>query len=138
MPDIEQLTEELTQLKTLISDLQIPTEKPVTEQTHWYDRFISVKKISTDSSGLANSAFLEILKSQLNNHLLQAELALAMQNQSSWHLQLQAAAKLLAQQLSEQAALAEQIQQLAEATISPVVPESLDIQGLITELKGLR
>ncbi|MGJ8662493.1 MAG: hypothetical protein ACSHWU_02535 [Marinicella sp.] len=138
MPNKEDFVAELTQIRGEINALQIPTETKEVSDPHWYERFISVKKISEESSSISNSASLAILKSRLNNHLLQAELAMVMQNQSAWQLQLESGSQLILQQLPLQTDLVSQLAQMAEKQITPSIPEGLGIQSIIAELQGMR
>ncbi len=134
-PDTASLKQSLQNLVEKVKSLELPTVEAA-DEGHWYDRFISVKKISDDSE-LTSSVQLMELKMQLDRQLYQAGLNLTMQQQTGWQDTLNQSANLLAQQLSTEQALVEQIKSLAAQKVVADVPADLNIDVLIKELKGL-
>ncbi len=133
VPDAEPLRQELQALSLAVKGLELPTVE-TDDDSQWYDRFISVKKISDDSA-LNSSVQLMELKVQLDRLLYQAGLNLTMQQQEGWQSSLHQAANLLQQQLPQQA-LVKQLNDLASEQVRVVVPADLGIGALVNELKG--
>ncbi|WP_154222829.1 hypothetical protein [Marinicella rhabdoformis] len=136
-PDNSILFSELQSLKQQVKALTLSTQKADTSEDSWYHRFISVKKIETDGT-LADSHELHLLKAQLTQHLLQAEWALTLQQESAWNQQLKAAAIALREQMPKQTALVKQLNDLATKRIIALLPTPSGIHDVINELKGLR
>ncbi len=138
-PDTQALAERLQTIKQQLDAVVLPAKEPLAsdENTAWYARFVSVKKIA-DESQIRDSTELALVKAQLSQHLFQAQLALALSEQELWTEQLQQAAQLLQKQLPDQSGLINVLQQLSAAAIRPQLDDDIDIRSIIDELNGLR
>ena len=136
-PDNSLLFTQIQSLKQKINTLTLPTQETENTETSWYNRFISVKKIESEGT-LADSHALHLLKAQLTQHLLQAEWALTLQQETAWNQQLNAAAKALSEQMPKQKTLVKQLRNLANKPITAALPSPSGIDNVISELKGQR
>ncbi len=136
-PDSNQLNQQLTDLNKQVNSLTLKVETKEATSSAWYEKFISVKKIS-NTGQLNSSADLAILKAHLNQSLINAKLALILQDQLNWQQQLVAAAQLLADQFSAENELVNQFKSLAEQRIQVKVPESVDLVGIVNQLREQR
>ncbi len=133
--DINQWQQQLDLISQKITAMKLTTE-PVSEksQSAWYDRFISIKKISNDRQ-LSNQHTLMLLKTTLINHLQQAGWALTLSQQNNWSHHLTTAAELLP---DSERALKQQLSTLAQTNIARGPTNTADIDAVIEELKGMR
>lgn len=135
-PDLVAMQQTLKNLDGTVNEIQLETEA-TTDETSWYHRFVSVKKISDDSA-IASSAALVDLKLAIKRQLYLAQLMLSLQDQSGWENSLNQAAELLQDNLPEQTQLLNKLNTLAQQSLLPVVPSEFDTAGLIAQLNGLR
>ncbi|MCX7552379.1 hypothetical protein OS175_00690 [Marinicella sp. S1101] len=135
-PDIQAMQQTLKGLDGAVNQIQLQTETAAAEG-NWYDRFVSVKKISDDSSITSSAALVE-LKLSIKRQLYLAHLMLSLQDQSGWQNSLMQAAELITDNFPEQTQLANEIKTLAQLSLLPKVPKEFDTQALIAQLNGLR
>lgn len=134
--DLVALRKQLDVVEKKVDDLELETESQ-TEDGSWYDRFISVKKISADANVESSIALVEI-KTALKRTLYEAKLFLSLQDQNGWQNSLIQLNDMVAQKLPKQDQLKTQIQNLANQAVVNDVPEAFDTEAIISELKGLR
>jgi len=136
-PDLEQIDQQLQALKTTVHALQVSTETNDSDETKWYERFVSVKKIETESN-ISSTAQMVTFKTELNRLLYQAKLYLMLSDQVGWQSSLNAAAKWVKDEMPENKALSSRITALADQAIVADIPKQLDVAAVIDELSGLR
>jgi len=141
LPQVEQLKQQLDEIRMAVNALQLITktnqQTSADSQSSWYDRFISVKKIDEDN-GVQSSTELILLKTNINRNLYEAGLYLVLQDQQAWQLSLKESASQLKQHMPKQSELIETIQNLAQQKVSVELPDQIDVQSMIDQLKGMK
>ncbi len=136
-PDIKEIDQQLQALKSIINHLQVSTQENTEEEPQWYEKFVSVKKIETDSS-LNSTAKLVAFKTELSRLLYQARLYLMLNDQDGWQSSLTEAESWVKGEMPENKSLADRIKALANQVVVAQIPSQLDIPALIDQLNGLR
>lgn len=137
VPDLGQLSQQLEALKSTVNELQVPTQQAASDEPQWYERFVSVKKIETDSS-ISSTAQLIAFKTELNRLLYQAKLYLLLSDQAGWQSSLSAASQWVKQEMPAQGELSNRLMSLADQTVVAVIPSEVNIVSVIDALNGLR
>ena len=136
-PNIKAIDQQLQALKTTINNLQIPTQEKSAEESQWYEKFVSVKKIATDSS-LNSTAKLVAFKTELSRLLYQARLYLMLNDQDGWQNSLSEAESWVKVEMPENSDLADRIKALGNQIVVAQIPSQINITTLIDQLSGLR
>ena len=136
-PDTAAIEQQLQAVKTSVDELQLTTEDQADAELKWYERFISVKKITTETN-ISSTTELVNFKTELNRLLYQARLYLVLNDQIGWQNSLTAAANWTQQEMPEQQSLSSRFMNLSKQSIVASLPEDLNVNAVINELKGLR
>ncbi|TDR23448.1 hypothetical protein [Marinicella litoralis] len=136
-PDFDDLRQQLSDLKLTVDELKLTTEDAEVEESSWYSRLVTVKKIANDEAINSTAKLIEF-KTALKQALFQAGLYLTVHDQQGWSDSLTEAVELMKQQMPGQQAVIRQLNQLAKQAVVIELPAEIDIQSLIDELKGLR
>jgi hypothetical protein len=137
VPDLAQLSQQLQTLQSSVNDLQVSTQQAASDEPKWYERFVSVQKIETDSS-ISSTAQLIAFKTELNRLLYQAKLYLMLSDQAGWQSSLSAASQWVKQEMPEHVELSNRIMSLAAQTVVAVIPSEVNIASVIDAMNGLR
>ncbi|MCF6299694.1 MAG: hypothetical protein L3J52_01010 [Proteobacteria bacterium] len=89
----------------------------------WYSKLVSVKKID-DSSRIKSSAFLHVIKTQINQSLLLAEIAAYSKNQVQWQKQLNKTKSLLELHFPQKTSAMNIIQSLLNTQVFKELPNN--------------
>lgn len=137
VPDVGELKQQLTTLKTAVDAFTLNTSAAPKEEGSWYSQLITVKKIANDEAINSTAKLLEF-KTELKQALYQAGLFLTLSDQLGWSNSLSDAANLMTEQMPVQKKMIQQLQQMSQLAVAIELPSNIDIQSLIDELKGLR
>lgn len=134
--DIDRIKNQLEELESVVDNIQLAIQSEA-EEGHWYERFVSVKKID-ENAGVESSVELFEVKTAIKRKLYEAKLYLSIQDQSGWQKSLSEANEIASAQLSNEEKLRNQLEVLANELVINKIPESFDTEAIISELKGLR
>ena len=137
VPDLALIDQQLQALQTSVNDLQVSTQQAASDEPKWYERFVSVQKIETDSS-ISSTAQLIAFKTELNRLLYQAKLYLMLSDQVGWQSSLSAVSQWVKQEMPEHNELSNRIMSLADQTVVAVIPSEVNIASVIDAMNGLR
>lgn len=136
-PDLSTIKNQLKALNTAVQELQLSTQDLIDEEPQWYERFVSVKKIETESK-ISSTAQMVTFKTELSRLLYQAQLYLMLKDQSGWKNSLNSAAQWVKAELPENEPLFDQIKNLSKQTVIAAVPDDLNVAAVIEDLNGQR
>lgn len=94
--NLSTISAQIQKVKTAAIKFKLNTKRISSEaqSESWYSKLVSVKKID-DSNNIKSSAFLNVIKTQINQSLLLAEIAAYSKNQAQWQKQLNETKSLL-------------------------------------------
>jgi len=119
--DNNSMSNQLQQIDTAISQLQLATQKTEVGNGSWYDKFITIRKVDNNAA-VQSSTELNLLKSALQHQLMLAQLALQTKNQNQWDAHLNNISTGLQAHFAEQQALITQVESLRQQQIRPQYP----------------
>jgi|GEM_PF-2438142 len=137
VPDIDGLKQQLRSLQVAVDELALNTTAEPKAEDSWYSQLITVKKIASDEVINSTATLLEF-KAELKQNLFQASLFLTYNDQLGWTNSLNEAVNLMTEQMPSQKKMMQQLEQLSTQAVAIELPNQIDIQSLIDELKGLR